>query len=153
MNPSSSAAVPADAPAGSPPRGVAHLLAESRAQLQRLRPYAAREAQQRGAIIVDIRPESNRSVEGEVPGSLVLDRSVLEWRLDPSSAARVDVADYDLHVVLMCNEGYTSSLAAATLQGLGLHRATDMEGGYRAWRSSGLPTVLGSTESGSFVVG
>ena len=77
-----------------------------------------------------------------IPGAVVVDRNVLEWRLDPASPARVDWTSYDCTIVLFCNEGYASSLAAATLQDLGLTRATDMTGGYRAWRVAGLPTLL-----------
>ena len=70
----------------------------------------------------------------------MIERTVLEWRLDPASTARLPIASYDLHVVIVCNEGYSSSLAAATLQDLGMHRATDLDGGYRAWKAAGLPT-------------
>lgn len=122
------------------PRGVAELLAEARAGLVRLTPAEALAAQRAGAVLVDIRPQLNRETEGTLPGALVIERNVLEWRLDPSSDARLDVAAYDLHVVVVCNEGYTSSLAAASLQELGLRRATDLDGGYRAWRAAGLPT-------------
>ena len=71
---------------------------------------------------------------------MVIERTVLEWRLDPASLARIPIASYDLQVVIVCNEGYSSSLAAATLQDLGMHKATDLEGGYRAWKAAGLPT-------------
>ena len=92
-------------------------------------------------MLVDIRPIAQRSAEGEIPGALIVDRNVLEWRLDPASSARLPEADdYDRQIVIVCAEGYASSLAAATLQDLGLHRATDLIGGYRAWRVAGLPT-------------
>ena len=84
-------------------------------------------------MVVDIRPAAQRAVEGELPGALVVERNVLEWRFDPTSASRLPIADYDLQVIVMCSEGYTSSLAAASLQDLGIHRATDLIGGYAAW--------------------
>ena len=115
------------------------MLEDARRGLERLTPSQAYAAQRAGAVLVDIRPDQNRVIEGEIPGSLVIHRNVLEWRLDPSSDARIDAADYDLQVVVVCNEGYTSSLAAASLVELGLHRATDLVGGYRAWRAAGLP--------------
>jgi rhodanese-related sulfurtransferase len=87
-----------------------------------------------GAIVVDIRPVEQRDRDGEMPGALVVDRNVLEWRLDPTSPHRLPVAtDANARYIVVCNEGYSSSLAAATLQELGLHRATDLVGGYQAW--------------------
>jgi rhodanese-related sulfurtransferase len=83
---------------------------------------------------LDIRPEAQRASEGQLPGSLIIERNVLEWRFDPTSDARLPLADYELQVILICQEGYASSLAAASLQDLGLHRATDVIGGYAAWR-------------------
>lgn len=120
---------------------VAEALARARAGLDRLTPLEAYDAVRRGAVLVDTRPAVNRATEGELPGALVIERNVLEWRLDPSSEVCIPDADHDLHVVLVCNEGYASSLAAAALQHLGLHRATDMIGGFRAWRAAGLPTA------------
>jgi rhodanese-related sulfurtransferase len=111
----------------------------ARAGLVRLDPAEALAAQSAGAVLVDIRPQHNRETEGELPGAVVIDRNVLEWRLDPASDARLPIAAYDLHVVLVCNEGYASSLAAADLQELGISRATDLIGGYRAWRAAGFP--------------
>jgi rhodanese-related sulfurtransferase len=96
---------------------------------------AAREA---GAVVVDIRPAAQRAVEGGPERVLVVERNVLEWRFDPASDARLPIADYDLQVIVLCQEGYTSSLAAAALQDLGLWRATDVIGGWDAWRSAGL---------------
>jgi rhodanese-related sulfurtransferase len=96
------------------------------------------------AVLVDIRPAAQRLAEGEVHPAyapLVIERNVLEWRLDPRSTARLDIAAYDLRVLVLCQEGYTSSLAAAALQQLGLHRATDVRGGFAAWRASGLPVA------------
>jgi rhodanese-related sulfurtransferase len=94
-----------------------------------------------GALLVDIRPRSNRELEGELPGALVVERIHLEWRLDPASEARLPQASYDAHVIVVCNEGYSSSLAAAALQDLGVNRATDLVGGFRAWWAAGLPTL------------
>jgi rhodanese-related sulfurtransferase len=96
----------------------------------------------RGAILVDIRPAAQRATFGEIPGAMVIERNVLEWRLDPRSEARLGFATrYDLEVVVTCQEGYTSSLAAAALQDIGLSRATDLAGGFAAWQAAGLPTV------------
>jgi rhodanese-related sulfurtransferase len=99
---------------------------------------------------VDIRPAALRAATGIIPGALVVERNYLEWRFDPASDARLAVADsYDLHVVVYCAEGYTSSLAAAALQDLGLHRATDLTGGISAWLDAGLPTEPENRELGS----
>jgi rhodanese-related sulfurtransferase len=124
------------------------MLVEARRVIERLTPRQAFDAASRGALLVDIRPEVNRRTEGEIPGALVIDRNVLEWRLDPASDARLDIASYDAWIVLICNEGYASSLAAASLQQLGIHRATDLDGGYRAWRAMGLPCSFALTVSG-----
>lgn len=127
-------------PAGS--RSIAELLSEARTRLTRLDPAQVHAAVAAGAILVDIRPAAQRAEHGEIPGALVIERNVLEWRLDPRSDARLDFADgYDLEVIVTCQEGYTSSLAAAALQDLGLHRATDLAGGFAAWRAAGLPTT------------
>ena len=126
---------------GTAHRTTEQLLAAARSRLVRLHPHEAQAAQRDGALLVDIRPQSNRDLEGEIPGAVVIERIVLEWRLDPASEARIPQADYDLHVIVVCNEGYSSSLAAADLQDLGVHRATDLAGGYRAWRTAGLPTT------------
>ncbi|MGW8528860.1 rhodanese-like domain-containing protein [Nocardiopsis sp. NPDC055824] len=121
---------------------IERLLDGKRARLERLSPAEALRAQGEGALLVDTRPAVNREAEGEIPGALVIDRNVLEWRLDPSSPDRVPEADsVDRLIVLFCNEGYASSLAAVQLQELGLARATDMAGGFRAWRARGLPTT------------
>ena len=132
-------------------RGIAEVLAAARARLDRLAPVQARAEQLSGALLVDIRPVAQRLVEGEVPGSLVLERNVLEWRLDPTSGASIPQADHDLRVVVLCQEGYTSSLAAAALLDLGVHRATDVAGGLAAWRAAGLPVVRGWTPAGEVV--
>ena len=95
-----------------------------------------------GAVLVDIRPAAQRRLEGSIAGALVVERNVLEWRFDPASSTRLPVATgYDVQVIVFCSEGYTSSLAAAALQDLGLWRATDMAGGFQAWRNTDLPTV------------
>jgi rhodanese-related sulfurtransferase len=115
------------------------MLARARSRLSRLTPAQARSAADAGAVLVDIRPAAQREDEGEIPGAMVVERNVLEWRFDPASPARLPVADYDLEVIVVCSEGYTSSLAAAVLQDLGVHRATDLAGGFRAWQAAGLP--------------
>jgi rhodanese-related sulfurtransferase len=116
------------------------LLAESRAQLQRLDPPAAQQAMRAGATLIDIRSESQIARDGEVVGALTITRNVLEWRLDPASDHRhPDAPGLDAQVIVMCNEGYQSSLVAATLQRLGFSAATDLDGGFQAWRDCGLP--------------
>jgi rhodanese-related sulfurtransferase len=116
-------------------RCIDDVLRESRQRLNRLSPADARSAWAAGAVVVDIRPAAQRAVEGELPGALLVERNVLEWRFDPASDARLPIADYDLQVIVLCQEGYTSSLAAASLQDLGVLRATDVIGGYAAWRA------------------
>ena len=101
-------------------------------------------AVRRGALLIDLRPTEYRWREGEVSGAIPVPRHVLEWRLEPGGEAALPVAEADLHVVVLCSEGYTSSLAAAALQELGVHRATDVAGGFRAWAAAGLPTTGGS---------
>lgn len=122
--------------------GIDDLLASERRSLVRLSPAEAAAAARDGALLVDTRPIEQRSRDGEIPGALVVDRNVLEWRLDPTSPHRLDaMASPDQAVILVCDEGYSSSLAAATLQRLGLRRATDVAGGFQAWRAAGLPVV------------
>jgi rhodanese-related sulfurtransferase len=119
---------------------IDRLLAEARRSLQRLRPTDAAAAMNDGALLIDTRPFDQRSRDGEIPGAIVVDRTVLEWRLDPTSPYRLPlVSDRHQTVIVICNEGFSSSLAAATLQRLGLHNATDVIGGFVAWRSDGLP--------------
>jgi len=122
-----------------PPRTIDDILADARARLRRLSPEEAAAAAGEGAVLVDIRPAAQRASEGEIPGVLIVERNVLEWRFDPACDARLPMAAYDLQVIVVCSEGYTSSLAAASLQDLGVHRATDLAGGFRAWAASGLP--------------
>jgi rhodanese-related sulfurtransferase len=113
---------------------IDELLTAAQRRLDRVEPADLAAEQARGVLVVDIRPIEQRDRNGELPGALVIDRNVLEWRLDPASAHRVaEAGDYDRRIILVCNEGYQSSLAAATLQDLGLHRATDLIGGYQAW--------------------
>jgi len=125
------------------PLTVDDVLARARAGLERLDPGQADLALRTDpdAVLVDIRPQAVREAEGEVPGALVVERNVLEWRFDPACEYRLPVARYGLRVIVLCTEGYTSSLAAAALQELGVHRATDLAGGYRAWLAAGLPTT------------
>ena len=126
------------APPGARP--ISQVLEQARSRLDRLGPAQAWAAMQAGALLVDIRPQAQRAAEGQVPGALVIERNVLEWRLDPASDARLPVAgSYDLQVIVMCSAGYTSSLAAASLQDLGLSAATDLDGGFQAWARAGLP--------------
>jgi rhodanese-related sulfurtransferase len=125
-----------------PGRGIDAILAEARSRLVRLDADQTRLAFAEGAVLVDIRPAAQRAAEGEIPGALIVERNVLEWRFDPRSEARLAIAgDYDLAVVVFCSEGYTSSLAAAALQDLGLHRATDLAGGFQAWKAAGHPVT------------
>jgi rhodanese-related sulfurtransferase len=120
-------------------------LAAARSTLDRVEPAEARRLQAEGALIVDIRPHGNRLDEGEIPGSVPVERIHLEWRLDPGSEWRLPDVHPDLTVVIVCNEGYSSSLAAAELKSLGLRNATDLVGGFRAWRAAGLPVRSGAT--------
>ena len=121
------------------------LLAEARSGLDRAGPSRARELQEAGALLVDIRPFANRQAEGEIPGAVIVERIHLEWRLAPDSEWRLPGVTADSTVVVLCNEGYSSSLAAADLQRLGLRNATDLEGGFRAWAEAGLPVVEGGS--------
>jgi rhodanese-related sulfurtransferase len=116
------------------------LLERARRDLVRVEPEQAAAELAGGALLVDIRPADQRSEGGDVPGATVVDRSVLEWRLGPDSEWRIDaVAGLDTRVIVLCNEGYSSSLAAATLKELGLVNATDVIGGFQAWKAAGLP--------------
>ena len=125
-------------------RTIDELLADARARLDRVTPTQAAARIADGAVLVDIRPAAQRAREGEVPGSLVVERNVLEWRFDPAGDARLpEASGYDVDVIVLCSEGYTSSLAADALRSLGLHRATDVSGGFHAWAAAGLPTTGG----------
>ena len=125
-----------------PPLTVAQLLHDARARLLRLTPAQAHAARREGAALVDIRSDRQRDCDGIVPGARYVPRNVLEWRCDPASPHRdPDLASRTLQLIVMCDEGYQSSLAAATLQQLGLRRATDVIGGFQAWRDAGLPVT------------
>jgi rhodanese-related sulfurtransferase len=125
------------APPGS--RTIDQVLADARERLDRVNPQQAAQAAAAGALLVDIRPAAQRADEGEIPGAMIIERNVLEWRFDPASDARVPEASYDLQVIVVCSAGFTSSLAAAALQDLGIRRATDLDGGFLAWQAAGLP--------------
>jgi rhodanese-related sulfurtransferase len=123
-------------------RTVDDLLAQAREHLERVDPAQAADAVRDGAVLVDIRAESQRARDGVVPGSVFIARNVLEWRCDPAGSHRDErVADPDRPLIVMCNEGYQSSLAAAILHELGHDRATDLDGGFQAWRAAGLPVA------------
>jgi rhodanese-related sulfurtransferase len=128
---------------------IDQVLAAARARLRRLSPNEAYEAMVKtNAILVDIRPEGQRALEGSIAGALVVERNVLEWRFDPACSARLPVAtDHGIQVIVFCSEGYTSSLAAVALHELGVYRATDIIGGFQAWRAMGLPVVPPSEAS------
>jgi len=119
--------------------GIDTRLEQARQRFVRLAPVEAYAHVQDGAVLVDIRPERQRRAEGEVPVAHIVERNVLEWRFDPSSTAALPVASDDLEVIVLCQEGYTSSLAAEALVDLGITRATDVAGGFAAWRDAGLP--------------
>ena len=124
---------------------IERILDGARSRYRRIPAGEVPAAVHRGAVLVDIRPEAQRIREGEVPGALVIERNVLEWRCDPTSDARLPQAvDDDVEWVILCSEGYTSSLAAAALLDLGLHRATDVVGGYHALAAAGVLTGAGS---------
>jgi len=121
---------------------IDELLERARARLKRVGPDAARAAMDEGAVLVDIRAESQRQRDGVVPGSVFIARNVLEWRADPDGSHRDErVADPGRPLIVMCNEGYQSSLVAATLQELGHGDATDLDGGFQAWKAAGLPVA------------
>jgi rhodanese-related sulfurtransferase len=122
------------------PRSVDELVDAARASLQRVTPIEARDAARNGALLVDTRPQELRARDGTIPGALVIDRNVLEWRLDPTSPHRTpEITSHDQQVILFCDEGWASSLAARSLQELGLRNATDLVGGIQAWKAAGLP--------------
>jgi len=118
------------------------LLARARTRLERFDPAGALHAMHAGATLIDIRAESQIARDGTVPGALLIGRNVLEWRLDPASAHRhPDSPALEDRVIVMCDGGYASSLAAVTLQELGFAHATDLDGGFQAWRAAGLPVL------------
>jgi len=123
---------------------IAGLLERARQRIDRLLPHEAEEARLGGALLVDIRPLEQRQADGTVPGAVVIDRNVLEWRLDPTSPHCIEEAgDPSRPVILLCNEGYATSLAGATLTDLGRARVGEVVGGFRAWRAAGLPVRVG----------
>ena len=131
-------------PSARPPgaRTIDELLASVRARIDRVHPREVPARVAAGALLVDTRPWEQRCRDGAVPGAVVVDRNVLEWRLDPASPDRIPrVTGYDLEVVVLCNEGYSSSLVADTLRALGLTRSVDVIGGFVAWAAAGLPVV------------
>ncbi len=129
------------------PLGAAGLLAHARAGLDRLTPERALGEQRKGAWIVDVRAQAHRESASEIPGALVIDLTVLPWRLDPGCPWRVpEATSYDERWILICRHGYSSSLAAWNLRQLGLRRATDVIGGYEGWVTAGLPTTTGPAD-------
>jgi rhodanese-related sulfurtransferase len=121
------------------------MLAQARAGLDRVTPTQADALRAAGALLVDIRPYANRLAEGEIPGSVPVERIHLEWRLDPACEHRLPGITEDTVVIVLCNEGYSSSLAARDLRLLGIRSATDLIGGFRAWAADGLPVQPGGT--------
>jgi rhodanese-related sulfurtransferase len=119
-------------------KSIDELLDEARAKLDRVAVDELDAVIAGGALLVDTRPIAQRERDGEMPGAVVIDRNILEWRLDPQSEDRIPETSYDRRIVLFCNEGYSSSLAAATLRELGLD-ATDLDGGYQAWLKARVP--------------
>lgn len=114
-------------------RGIDEILADARARLDRVEAKDLAVEQAAGALVVDTRPLEQRQRDGALPGAIVIDRNVLEWRLDPASPNRIPEAGYDRRVIIVCNEGFSSSLAASTLRDIGIARATDLAGGFQAW--------------------
>ncbi|MFD3551479.1 rhodanese-like domain-containing protein [Streptomyces goshikiensis] len=124
------------------PTGIDALVERVRETYARVDAPAAHAASLGGALLVDIRYQALRERDGLIPGALVIERNELEWRLDPEGSHRVPQATgHDLRVIVICNEGYASTLAAASLHALGLPHATDLEGGFQAWKSAGLPVT------------
>ena len=125
-------------------RHVRRLLEIARERLVRVTPGQALRAQQQGAFLVDTRPEYQRRADGDIPGAIVIERNHLEWRLDPCSPSRIPEATaHDVRWIVVCDEGFSSSLAAASLQMAGLVNATDMVGGFQQWRADGCPVTRG----------
>jgi rhodanese-related sulfurtransferase len=135
-------------------RSIEQILADARARLSRLTPKEAFGEVEAGGVLVDIRPASPRAEQGEIPGSVVIERNHLEWRLDPENDGRLPwVTGYAHRIIVFCVEGYTSSLAAAALQDLGQTRATDIVGGYLAWTAEGLPSAPASARTATIAPG
>ncbi|MEV6575435.1 rhodanese-like domain-containing protein [Streptomyces sp. NPDC051577] len=124
------------------PEGIDALVDRLRTTYTRVSPEQAHAAAREGSLLVDIRYQALRDRDGLIPGALVVERNELEWRLDPQGSHRLpEATGHDIEVVVICNEGYASTLAAVSLHALGLHRATDLTGGFQAWKSAGLPTT------------
>jgi rhodanese-related sulfurtransferase len=125
-------------------QSIDDLLDQARLGLERVSPAGAAALLEAGGLLVDTRPVAQRERDGEIPGAIIVERNHLEWRLDPASAHRHVAVndDYDRPVVVVCDEGFASSLAAATLQRLGLRKATDLDGGFQAWAAAGLPVTV-----------
>ena len=129
-------------------RPVESLLSEARERIRRHGPSEAAALVRRGALLVDIRPAAQRAAHGEIPEALVIERHVLEWRLDPASEWRIEeVSDHTVPVIVVCQEGYASSFAAASLAALGYAHAADLEGGFAAWAAAGLPIQVAEEPS------
>jgi rhodanese-related sulfurtransferase len=125
-------------------RPIDELLADARERIRRLTPVEAAHRMAAGALLVDTRPAAQRAREGSVPGALVVERNVLEWRFDPLSDARLpEATGYDVEIVVLCSEGYSSSLAAESLRALGREKSADVIGGFQAWAAAGLPVLRG----------
>ncbi|WP_250030682.1 rhodanese-like domain-containing protein [Paractinoplanes maris] len=123
-------------------QGVDALLARARDGMRRLDPHETRAAVAAGALLIDTRTDVQRQTQGRLPGSIVIDRTVLEWRLDPASPHRIpEATGADRVIIVVCRQGYSSSLAAASLRAVGLRNATDLAGGVEAWLAAGLPTT------------
>jgi rhodanese-related sulfurtransferase len=128
------------------PLSADDLLVESRATLRRVNPNEAASLVRDGALLIDIRPQHQRAMEGEIPGSIFIERNNLEYRFDLSAEWHIpEIREYSQHVIVLCSAGYASSYAAAVLQRMGFTNATDLDGGFQAWRDAGLPAQLGGT--------
>jgi rhodanese-related sulfurtransferase len=124
---------------------VDRVLAQARLGLRRVNALQAKQIHDEGGLLIDIRPAAQRAEFGQIPGALIVERNNLEWRLDPGGSHRLpEAADPARAVVVVCQEGYASSLAAASLQELGRTAVTDLEGGFVAWQQAGLPTTAGT---------
>lgn len=129
---------------GLPMPTIDQILTNARHRLRRVTPDEAAAEQAQGALLIDIRTSEQRARDGQIPGALVIDRTVFEWRLDPTSESRIpEATDHNVRVIVVCAQGYSSSLAAASLLDLGLVNATDVIGGFEAWKAAGLPVVRG----------
>jgi rhodanese-related sulfurtransferase len=129
-----------------PPMGIGARLEQARSNLHRLAPAEVPGRLAAGAVLVDIRPAQQR-MQGEIPGAHIVERNVLEWRFDPSSEAALPIASHALEVIVICQEGYQSSLAAESLIELGVTKATDVIGGFEAWQEQGLDVIKGGAEA------